>query len=155
MLYISESEYNDVHTDFRGVWSTDRSDIPGWKPEKYMGKRTLMDDCALSVEDLHFKIVPNPLSTLKDMYKDGQPGRALEITEKLYEEKRTLMQPVFEDEAGRFITPEPVFYGAHFCFWTDVSNRQELFYAIIAPIRAFQCFTIEQLRGFTDDVFLA
>ena len=40
-IQITEEEYNKIHPDFRGVWETERYDIPGWaeKRDRYMGKR--------------------------------------------------------------------------------------------------------------------
>lgn len=53
------SEYNAIHPDFRGVWTTEREDWPDWPEVRhlYMGKRTLLEaGCRLAVEGLHFEI---------------------------------------------------------------------------------------------------
>lgn len=58
MLRISQAEYDRIHPDFRGVWTTERTDIEGWENMRhlYMGKRTLMRDHALLIEGLSFEI---------------------------------------------------------------------------------------------------
>ena len=63
MLTFTKAEYMAIHPDNRGVWSTERTDLPNWETErvKYMGKRTVMqrqDDggLALLIEDIHFTI---------------------------------------------------------------------------------------------------
>jgi hypothetical protein len=62
MRQITIAEYNAIHTDFRGIWTTERDDWPDW-PEirhKYIGKRTMMagdGKCTLLVEGLGFEIV--------------------------------------------------------------------------------------------------
>ena len=60
-IRITETEYNRIHPDFRGVWSTERYDIPGWEQmrNKYMGKRTLMRHGALYIEGMGLTIVPD------------------------------------------------------------------------------------------------
>lgn len=60
MFEITLKEYNAIHQDYRGVWSTERTDLPEWESvrDQYMGKRTLMRGGALLVEDLNFRIVP-------------------------------------------------------------------------------------------------
>ena len=47
--------------DFRGVWSTERYDIPGWEAmrDRHMGKRTLMRNNALYIESMGLTIVPD------------------------------------------------------------------------------------------------
>ena len=44
MIELTLKEYNAIHTDYRGVWSTERTDWPDWDKvrNQYMGKRTLM-----------------------------------------------------------------------------------------------------------------
>lgn len=41
---MTQSEYLAVPENYRGVWTTERWDIPDWENlrKKYMGKRTLM-----------------------------------------------------------------------------------------------------------------
>lgn len=31
MLRMSQAEYDRIHPDFRGVWTTERTDIEGWE----------------------------------------------------------------------------------------------------------------------------
>ncbi|MDN7527682.1 hypothetical protein [Burkholderia orbicola] len=59
MVTISRAEYERIHPDFRGVWTTERTDIPGWESirHQYLGKRTLMRDNALLIEGLSLTIV--------------------------------------------------------------------------------------------------
>ena len=44
MIRMTLSEYLRVPKDYRGVWTTERWDIPNWGDirEKHLGKRTLM-----------------------------------------------------------------------------------------------------------------
>jgi len=62
MRKIRLSEYLATPKDYRGIWNTERWDLPGWKEvrEKYMGKRTIMvyeNGTCLLVEGLSFEIV--------------------------------------------------------------------------------------------------
>ncbi len=63
MQTILLSEYNKLHSDFRGVWTTERHDMPDWAEErdKYMGKRTMLSDGCLLVEGLGFEIIDDSL----------------------------------------------------------------------------------------------
>lgn len=62
---ITLEEYNKIHPDFRGVWDTERWDLPDWaeQRERYMGKRTLLynlNDCTcLLIEGMSFEIIEN------------------------------------------------------------------------------------------------
>ena len=63
MRRISLKEYNALHPDFRGRWTTEREDWTDWPQvrEQYMGKRTMMSGdgtCTLLVEGLSFEITP-------------------------------------------------------------------------------------------------
>ena len=62
MIELTLKEYNAIHTDYRDVWSTERTDWPDWESEReqYMGKRTLMRAGGLLIEDLHFTIKEVP-----------------------------------------------------------------------------------------------
>lgn len=62
MIELTLKEYNAIHTDYRGVWSTERTDWPDWESvrELYMGKRTLMKHGCLLIEGLHFQIKEAP-----------------------------------------------------------------------------------------------
>lgn len=46
MKVITKAEYDAIHRDYKGVWTTERWDIPDWehKREKYMGKRTILSN---------------------------------------------------------------------------------------------------------------
>lgn len=60
MLKLTSQEYYAKHRDFRGVWESERHDIPDWKQVrlKYVGKRTmLMPGPVLAIEGLHFEII--------------------------------------------------------------------------------------------------
>ena len=62
MIRITEQEYNAIHTDFRGVWDTERDDLQNWPDvrQQYIGKRTMMSrdgSCSLLIEGMHFEIV--------------------------------------------------------------------------------------------------
>ena len=59
---MTQSEYLAVPENYRGVWTTERWDIPDWENlrKKYMGKRTLMvydKGTCLLVEGLSLEIV--------------------------------------------------------------------------------------------------
>lgn len=51
--------YAAIFRAFRGVWSTERYDIPGWEAmrDRHMGKRTLMRNNALYIEGMGLTIV--------------------------------------------------------------------------------------------------
>ncbi len=63
MLKMTLSEYLRQPKDYRGVWTTERLDIPNWAEirEKHMGKRTLMTNIdggtCLIVEGMELEIV--------------------------------------------------------------------------------------------------
>ncbi len=51
------SEYDNTHSDFRGIWSTEHANEPDWAEVRhlYMGKRTIMSGdgtCSLLIEGL-------------------------------------------------------------------------------------------------------
>jgi len=65
MKQITLSEYNKIGPDFRGVWTTERDDLPDWPQKRhlYMGKRTMMSgdgSCTLLIEGLSFEIIDDP-----------------------------------------------------------------------------------------------
>lgn len=66
---ITAEEYNKIHPDFRGVWDTERTDLPDWaeQRERYMGKRTLLynlNGCTcLLIEGISFEIIENNTKT--------------------------------------------------------------------------------------------
>ena len=62
MRKITLSEYNSIPEAWRGIWTTERWDLPDWAGmrERHMGKRTLMvndNGTCLLVEGLGFEIV--------------------------------------------------------------------------------------------------
>lgn len=63
MIKITLSEYNALLKDYRGIWDTERYDLPNWAEirDRYMGKRTMLhyDNGAtvLLVEGLDFEII--------------------------------------------------------------------------------------------------
>lgn len=62
MRKITLSEYNSIPETWRGIWTTERWDLPDWAGmrERHMGKRTLMvndNGTCLLVEGLGFEIV--------------------------------------------------------------------------------------------------
>lgn len=59
MREIKKAEYEKIHPDFRGIWTTERDDLPDWQSirHQYVGKRTLMSDGSLLIEGLHFQII--------------------------------------------------------------------------------------------------
>ncbi len=59
---ITLSEYEAIHPDYRGIWTTERTDLPDWESirDQYIGKRTMMagdGTCTLLIEGLSFEIV--------------------------------------------------------------------------------------------------
>lgn len=60
-ILITETEYQRVHPDFRGIWTSERYDIPGWEAmrDKHMGKRTLLRNNALYIEGMGLTITEN------------------------------------------------------------------------------------------------
>ena len=65
MKVMTEAQYQAVHPDYRGVWSTEKSELPKWEQERhlYMGKRTLLTSegqggTALHVEGISLEITP-------------------------------------------------------------------------------------------------
>lgn len=63
MKVITEAQYLAVHPDYRGIWSTERTELPNWEQERhlYMGKRTLVASdgrggTALHVEGISLEI---------------------------------------------------------------------------------------------------
>ena len=53
---VKLADYLKIHPDYRGIWSSDRSDLKGWNAKGYMGKRTYMNKGALEVEGISFVI---------------------------------------------------------------------------------------------------
>ncbi len=61
MRKITLQEYLSLPEDYRGIWTTERWDIPGWENirEQYMGKRTMLvydNGTCLLVEGMGFEI---------------------------------------------------------------------------------------------------
>lgn len=71
MIRITLSEYNALPKDSRGIWTTERDDLPNWAEirDKHMGRRTMIhyDNGAtvLLVEGLSFEIVEGDFYTRK------------------------------------------------------------------------------------------
>lgn len=64
MKKITLEEYLAIHEDYRGIWDTERWDIPDWAEmrEQYMGKRTMLaydNGTRLLIEGLSFEIIDN------------------------------------------------------------------------------------------------
>ena len=62
MKKITLSEYNAIPEDYRGIWTSERRDLPNWAEirKKHIGKRTMMDydnGTCLLVEGMGFEIV--------------------------------------------------------------------------------------------------
>lgn len=65
MKRITLTAYNALHPNTRGVWDTERDDLPGWAEtrKKVFGKRTMLDyspldgGTVLLIEGMHFEIV--------------------------------------------------------------------------------------------------
>lgn len=84
ILRLSEAQYALLPPDARGIWTTERDDLPGWAEvrDQYMGKRTMLSSapCRLLIEGLGFEVIEdrhphqalmsiaNALETLKDLY---------------------------------------------------------------------------------------
>lgn len=64
---ITEDDYNAIHTDYRGVYSSD--EIHG---TNYNGRRTMLDyndgETTLLIEGEHFEIIENPTEEQKFNY---------------------------------------------------------------------------------------
>jgi hypothetical protein len=60
-VIITEGKYNAIHSDYRSVWTTERTDFPDWDSirDQLMGKRTLMRNFALHVEGMTLAIIPD------------------------------------------------------------------------------------------------
>lgn len=56
---MTEAEYLAHPADYRGVWTTERTDIENWDQirDQHIGKRTLMRNGGLEVEGISFRIV--------------------------------------------------------------------------------------------------
>lgn len=61
LIILTEGNYNAIHSDYRSVWSTERTDYPDWDSirEQYMGRRTLMRNFALHIEGMTLVIIPD------------------------------------------------------------------------------------------------
>jgi hypothetical protein len=70
MKTMTEAEWAATHSDFANIWTIERTDWPNWADvrEKYMGKRTIMDNGALLVEGMGLTITPNPPTISRPVY---------------------------------------------------------------------------------------
>ena len=80
---MTQSEYLAVPENYRGVWTTERWDIPDWENlrKKYMGKRTLMvydKGTCLLVEGLSLEIVDDSSWKKPEEIKKGHEPHFLE-----------------------------------------------------------------------------
>lgn len=63
MKTITQEQWNKTPSDYKGVWTTERTDWPDWEKvrHQYLGKRTLMSHSegasVLLIEGLSFEIV--------------------------------------------------------------------------------------------------
>ena len=59
MEKTSKAEWDKIPADYKGVWTTERTDWLDWEQvrSQYMGKHTVMRDGALLVEGLSFEVV--------------------------------------------------------------------------------------------------
>ena len=75
MEKISKAEWDKIPVDYKGVWTTERTDWRDWDQvrSQYMGKRTVMRDGALLVEGLSFEVVEaRKTFTIENMVKRGR-----------------------------------------------------------------------------------
>ena len=78
MKKITLSEYNSISEAYRGVWTTERWDIPDWAEmrKKHIGKRTMMvydNGTCLLVEGLGFEIVDDSSWKKPDEVRKRKP----------------------------------------------------------------------------------
>lgn len=62
MIYITKKKYDNIHDDYKGIWT--RNVITGTDfPPEWYGKKTVLSGCvsseigALLIEGTHFKII--------------------------------------------------------------------------------------------------
>lgn len=84
MPTITLSDYLAIHPDYRGVWETERDDLPNWSEvrHKYIGKRTMMaqdGSCTLLIEGISFEIVPNLQPNGETSMTDSKVERYVKI----------------------------------------------------------------------------
>ena len=78
MEKISKAEWDKIPADYKGVWTTERTDWRDWDQvrSQYMGKRTVMRDGALLVEGLSFEVVDEKTTrktfTIENMVERGR-----------------------------------------------------------------------------------
>lgn len=60
-IRLTEAAYALLSTDVRGIWTTEREDLPSWPEvrDQYLGKRTYMQGHRLLIEGCGLEIVPN------------------------------------------------------------------------------------------------
>ncbi|CAM3835851.1 hypothetical protein VRRI112168_02350 [Vreelandella rituensis] len=61
-ITLTETQYALMPQDYRGEWTTERTDIPNWEERRiqYMGKRTLLTaHSRLVIEGMGLEIVPD------------------------------------------------------------------------------------------------
>ncbi len=59
MFTLTRNEFESINPDYRGVWQKECTDLPKWPQirEQYVGKRTILRQGALLIEDMHFSIM--------------------------------------------------------------------------------------------------
>lgn len=80
MKQITQAEWDATHPDYKGVWNTERTDLPDWEQvrHRYMGKRTLMSQGKLMIEGMGLEITATALKDQDDMVFLRDIGSALE-----------------------------------------------------------------------------
>lgn len=122
MIKITLSEYNALPEDYRGIWTTERDDLPKWAEirDKYMGKRTMLHNdsgaTVLLVEGMGFEIVNDTLigqiktrlrATGKDYLSLGnveQPSMALWWDNKGNPNETTVLAVGMDNEGDLYLT---------------------------------------------------
>lgn len=68
-MKITTTDYYKLHKDYRGTWTTERTDLPNWEKdrEKYMGKRTILTNengaTVLLIEGMGLEIIKDDYYT--------------------------------------------------------------------------------------------
>jgi len=141
MRKITLSEYNSIPKDYRGIWTTERWDLPDWEKMRttHMGKRTMMvydKGTCLLVEGLGFEIVDDSSWKKPDEVKKEIGARYLK----------------FYTEQGR----EP-HYADCIIRWSDTLETVEVRIALSVDSYAekddeifFYCNSLEDLKSLAD-----
>lgn len=64
MILITKKQWDDIPSDYKGIWQAEHKNWDSTLPEEYIGKRTVFEGClpggtgtALVTEGIHFKII--------------------------------------------------------------------------------------------------